>query len=52
MKTEYTLLLVLLQIELPKELAISSIYSCTFFKEINRDGSFHTLEDCQYDLLY
>ena len=28
------------------------IYSCSFFKEINRDASFHFLEDCQYDLFY
>ena len=24
----------------------STVYSCTFFKEINRDGSFHASEDC------
>ena len=28
------------------------VYSCTFFKEINRNGSFYVPEDCQHDLLY
>ena len=38
---------------LPQELAEgNTVYSCTFFKEINGDGSFHTHEDCQHDLLY
>ena len=30
----------------------SSIYSCSYFKEINRDGTFHVIEDCQHHLLY
>ena len=38
---------------MPEELAIgNTIYSCTFFKEINSDGSFHVPEDFQHDLLY
>ena len=35
------------------ELAIgSTIYSCTFFKEICADESFHIPEHYQHDLLY
>ena len=30
----------------------STIYSCTFLKEINSDGTFHIPEHYQYDLLY
>ena len=30
----------------------STVYSCTYFKEINSDGSFQVSEHCQYDLLY
>ena len=37
----------------PKTLAIGNIvYICTFFKEINRNESFHIQENNQHDLLY
>ena len=38
---------------LPKKLAIGfTIYICSFYKDINNDGSFHVPEDYQHDLLY
>ena len=38
---------------LPKKLAVgSTVNSCTFFKEINSDGSFYVPKDYQHDLLY
>ena len=30
----------------------STVYSCSFFKKINSDGSFHVSKDSQHDLLY
>ena len=38
---------------LPHEMPIgSTVYNCTFFKEINSDGSLHILTDNQHNLLY
>ena len=30
----------------------STVYRCTFFREMESDGFFHVSEDYQYDLLY
>ncbi len=36
-----------------KKLVIAStVYHCTFFKEIDSDESFHIPDDCQHDLIY